>query len=824
MLPKRYNPRTREPEWRDRWREQGTHRFQPDSSKRLFTIDTPPPTVSGNLHLGHVYSYSQTDFLARYRRMCGDNVYYPMGFDDNGLPTERLVERQLGIRAQEIGRERFIQICLEESDKAEEEYEALWRRLGLSIDWDYTYQSIGETARRISQWSFLDLLQKGLVYRKLAPTLWCPTCQTAIAQADVGELTRDSEYVTLAFRLPGGQTLPIATTRPELLPACVAIFVHPDDERFRHLIGQEAHLPYFDRPVPILADAAADPDKGTGAVMCCTFGDSADVTWWRTHGLPLIEAIGPDGHMTAAAAPLSGLKIAAARAEMKRLLRSEGLLSASNPTEQTVSIHDRCDTPIEYIQTAQWFVNVLAHKERLLAAADEIEWRPAHMKARYQQWVSNLSWDWCISRQRYFGVTFPIWYCDACGHVRVAEMAKLPLDPTVAEPAGPCRHCGGDTFTPETDVMDTWATSSMTPQIVASLRLDGDWQSEEGLPCSLRPQAHEIIRTWTFYTIVKSLYHFDQLPWTTVALSGWGLAPEGEGKISKSRQSDVAGPMAMIEKYSADAVRYWAASTGLGKDSRISEEKIQAGAKLVTKLWNVARFSQRFIAASEGSPPTHRVGGDPSGPYRPDGLSLGDRWLLSRLHRLIKRTTELMDAFDYAAAKAEIESFFWHDLADNYLEMSKQRLYEQHDPAAAWTLQQAILTQLKLFAPILPFVTEQIYQLLFATHAQDSIHVSAWPTWDAALIDDATEAAGSWLLEIASAVRRYKSEKNLSLGVEIGQLTITGAMTEAMTLVAEIGGSDLKSITRASVISFKDDLEDEQEIATWENGVRLGLK
>ncbi|MCA9985775.1 MAG: class I tRNA ligase family protein, partial [Anaerolineales bacterium] len=467
MLPRKYNPNSREPEWRDQWQSRGTYHYRPDSDAPLFAIDTPPPTVSGQLHLGHVYSYSQTDFLARYRRMQGDNVYYPMGFDDNGLPTERLVERQEGIRPEDVGRQKFIEICLATSEKAEAEYQALWQRLGLSIDWRYTYRTIDEDARRLAQASFLDLLARGLAYRQQAPALWCPTCQTAIAQADVADLNRLSEYVTIPFTLADGGLLPIATTRPELLPACVAVFVHPEDERFAHLVGQMARTPLSDRPVPILADIAADPAKGSGAVMCCTFGDSTDLAWWRTHELPLIEAIGRDGRMTAAAGDLAGLMVPEARGRIKERLAAAGLLLQREPTEQTVTTHDRCDTPIEFIQTAQWFINVLDHKERLLAAADELEWRPAHMKARYQQWVSNLNWDWCISRQRYFGVPFPVWYCDGCGAIQTADPAQLPLDPTAAQPAAPCAQCGGTTFTADGDVMDTWATSSLTPQIAA---------------------------------------------------------------------------------------------------------------------------------------------------------------------------------------------------------------------------------------------------------------------------------------------------------------------------------------------------------------------
>jgi valyl-tRNA synthetase len=800
-LPKRYNPKTAEPRILSQWQEQGTYHFDPNQPDNQAIIDTPPPTVSGHLHLGHVYSYSHPDFMARYWRMTGRNVLYPMGFDDNGLPTERLVERLLDVRAAEIGRQAFIEKCLQVSEESEKDYQDLWQRLGLSIDWRYTYRTIDQNTRRLSQLSFLDLYQKGLAYRSQAPAIWCPECRTAIAQAELNDLERESEFVTLDFRLENGETLPIATTRPELLPACVAVFVHPDDGRFTHLIGQQITVPLINRHVPILADPDADPEKGTGAVMCCTFGDRADVTWWYTHNLDLIETIGKDGRMTTEAGDIAGLPVEEARRRIKEILREKGLLLGSQPTSQTIRIHERCDTPVEYIVANQWFVKVLDFKEPFIEAGEQITWYPAHMKSRYRQWVENLNWDWCISRQRYYGVTFPVWYCDECGQTILASEASLPVDPTSQQPDQPCT-CGSATFTPDTDVMDTWATSSLTPQLV------GHWLGQSGFdgrpfqPLTLRPQAQEIIRTWAFYSIVKAYHHFGELPWREAAISGWGLAGEGMAKISKSRGGGPMPPLEMIEQYSADAVRYWAASTGFGRDAIISEQKIQAGAKLVNKLWNVARFSGRFLENYQlpiTNQPINPITQLPN--YH---LSLADRWMLSRMQQLIGRVTDLFDNFDYATAKSEIEVFFWTDLADNYLEMAKKRLYDAADPAhegAKYTLYHILRNTVKLFAPFLPYVTEAIYQGIFDENG--SIHRAQWPEANADLLDNTAETTGEVLLTIATAVRRHKSESGLSLGAELPTLTLITA-DPALAAALTQAQSDITSITRAQQIVITD--------------------
>ncbi|HYX50328.1 MAG TPA: valine--tRNA ligase, partial [Ktedonobacteraceae bacterium] len=720
-LPKRYDPAKAEPELLALWQTSGTYHFSTEVNRPIYSIDTPPLTVSGRMHLGHSYSYSQTDFIARFWRMNGYNVFYPMGFDDNGLPTDRYVEKRLGITAKQIGRKAFIEKCMEVSDEAEEDYRAIWQRLGLSVDWRYSYRTIDNLSRRTSQLSFLDLYHKGLAYRREAPTIWCTECQTAVAQAELNDLERESEFVTLAFRFENGNTFPIATTRPELLPACVAVFVHPNDKRFQELVGKRLIVPLLGFEVPILADVKADPEKGTGAVMCCTFGDVTDVEWWYKYNLPLRTIIGRDGKMTAAAGEFVGLNVEEARRRIIDLLDAQGLLLGRQSAIQSVRVHERDDTPVEYIVTLQWFVRVLDFKKELLEAGEQVVWHPAHMQSRYREWVENLAWDWCISRQRYFGVPIPVWYCDACGKILLPTEEQLPVDPTEQQPSLAC-ECGSTSFTPEQDVMDTWATSSMSPQIV------GRWLTDKHLyekvfPMNLRPQAHEIIRTWAFYTIVKSYHHFGVLPWKDIAISGWVVGGKGGGKISKSRGTSIS-PMEMIAKYSADAVRYWAASTGLGKDTTVNEEKIAMGNKLVTKLWNVAKFSQRFLEGYQL-------------PIELPDFTPTDRWLLSRTQSLIQRVTEFFHNYDYSAAKNETESFFWRELADNYLEMSKERLYDETNAmreGARYTLYHVLLTILKLFAPILPYITETLYQVLFVpVEGAGSIHNSQWPMVNEAL-------------------------------------------------------------------------------------------
>jgi valyl-tRNA synthetase len=617
----------------------------------------------------------------------------------------------------------------------------------------------------------------------------------------------------MVFQLKNGRPLPIATTRPELLPACVAVFVHPEDNRYIELVGHLVNVPLFDQTVRIFQDPAVDPRKGTGAVMCCTFGDNIDKQWWYTHQLEHVQVIDQQGKLTRAAGEFSGLSVSEARRAIKTRLDQDGFLLDRQPTTQIIPVHERCETPVEFIMSQQWFIRLLDYKEEFLATGDKIDWHPQHMKTRYRTWVENLAWDWCISRQRYFGIPFPLWYCQGCSEVILADLDQLPVDPTEEQPRQSCK-CGSTSFIPDDDILETWATSSLTPQIVGRwLCEDPDSQIElysQVFPFSLRPQAHEIIRTWAFYTIAKSHFHFKQPPWREVAISGWGIAGEGMGKISKSRGGGPLRPAEMIERYSADAVRFWAVSTGLGKDSVISEEKIQLGAKLITKLWNIARFSERFLAGYEPMQETTLAAESNSIGF----LSPADRWILSRLQKLVNQVTKLLDSYEYAAAKSEIENFLWSEFADNYLEMCKQRLYtgnEDQTRSAQFTLYNVLLTLTKLFAPFLPYVTEKVFQGLFVgkefsdSEKFNSIHLSPWPEVNQNFVDEFAEQVGASLVEIATAVRRHKSENKMSLGSNVEQLLIRTNNAKLATYLRN-AKDDLISITRAEEISINNEL------------------
>lgn len=806
MLPDRYQFREAEPRLAHFWSTSATYAFDPQGSGPIYSIDTPPPTVSGELHIGHCYSYTQTDVIARFQRMRGKRVFYPMGFDDNGLPTERYVEKTIQRKASTMPLPDFIAQCMQLIQQTENRFEQLWRRLSLSVDWHYRYSTISKEAQRTSQWSFIQLYQQGRAYPQLAPTLWCPECHTAIAQAEVDDSAQTTLFTTFAFQLQDGTSLPIATTRPELLPACVAIFVHPDDARYTHLIGTIASInssafALQERiEVPILADEAADPARGSGAVMCCTFGDSTDVRWWRTHQLPLRAAIDREGHMTALAGPLTGLSVIAARQRMLQILSEQGLILQQEAIEHIVGVHERCGTPVEYLQTRQWFIRVLDQKEQLLEAGRKIHWQPAYMLSRYEHWVEHLQWDWCISRQRYLGVPFPAWTCRACGTLLLARLEQLPVDPRTTGPGQPCQ-CGANDFEPEPDVMDTWATSSCSPFIIGRWTEDPAWFAQH-FPASLRPQAHDIIRTWAFYTIVKALYHEQQIPWETIMISGHALA-SGRSKISKSKSHKETGPMDLIEQESADALRYWATSIKTGQDTPFNPENIAAGRRLVTKLWNASRFAERHLSGLQAS--QLQVDAQPA------ALLPTDRWLLARLASTIDIATRELEQGDYAAARSEVERFFWSDLCDNYLELIKGRLYTHAETpeqerltfAARWTLYQALLAVLKLLAPYLPFITEEIYQGLFqAYEGKPSIHLSVWPQAQEAWKDRQAEEIGMALLDLLRQVRRYKAEQTLSVGAKLATVSIS--VLPALRPALEQSLIDLYSVTRADTILFED--------------------
>jgi len=505
-----YDYREAEARWQKFWEEEGVNRFDINSKKEIYSCDTPPPTVSGKMHIGHALAYSQADYIMRFQRMLGKNIFYPFGFDDNGLPTERYVEKKCNLKATTMKRQEFIELCLKETEEAEKELKKSWSSLGISPDWSINYKTIDKRSQRISQLSFLDLYKKGRAYTKEAPTIWCPECQTAIAQVELQDKELSSFFNDIVFKVESEELI-IATTRPELLPACIAIFYHPEDERYKHLKGKKAKVPLFNYEVPILEDEKVDREKGTGIVMCCTFGDITDMEWYMKHNLQEKVAITKDGKMNKLAKKYEGQSMKTARKMIIEDLKSEGLLLTQTPIKHMVNVHERCGTEVEFLTTKQWFIKTLKHKEDMIKQGKKIRWFPEFYRTRYENWIKGLGWDWCISRQRFYGFPIPVWYCKKCGEIIIADKKQLPIDPEQTKPLVKCK-CGSNEFIPETDIFDTWMTSSMSPQIATR-----KYDNFETM--SLRPQAHDIIRTWAFYTILKSYLLFNKIPWKDIKIN-----------------------------------------------------------------------------------------------------------------------------------------------------------------------------------------------------------------------------------------------------------------------------------------------------------------
>jgi len=760
-IPKQYDPKQTEKKWQLYWEKNKIHSFDPKSKKEVYSVDTPPPTVSGRMHLGHAFSYAQQDFIVRFHRMLGKNVFYPWGFDDNGLPSERFVEKKLNIKATEMLREEFRKICLKETTKIEEELKKSWQALGISPDWSYNYRTINKDVMRKSQISFIELYEMGREYRKRAPIIWCPECQTAIAQVELEDKERNSNFIYIKFDTEDGEKITIATTRPELMAACVAVFVHPDDKRYKHLVGKKVKIPFFNHKVKVYANEAADPEFGSGIVYHCTFGDADDIEWVEKYNLPVIEMMNKDGTLNEKAGKYAGMRSAEARAAITEDLKKDGRIEKIEPIKHVVNVHERCGTDIEFIMTDQWYIKYLDLKDKFLKAGRKIKWYPKFMRIRYDHWVKGLKWDWCISRQRYFGVPFPVWYCKKCNEIILADKNDLPVDPLADKPKKPCK-CGSTEFIPEKDILDTWATSSLTPQIALKWRED-DKFFKKMFPMNLRPQAHDIITFWAFNTVVKSLLHENDIPWKDIVISGHALDSKGK-KMSKSK-GNIINPLEMIDKYSADSLRFWAAGSKLGDDLPFQEKDLVTGQKFVTKLWNAAKFSLMHLKDYKGNKPKNITG--------------IDKWILSKLNHLIKISTDSFMKYEYYKTKLETEKFFWHVFADNYLEIVKDRLYNSKNYtkeavlSAKYTLYTTIITCLKLIAPILPHITEEIYHFYFnKIDGAKSIHLSEWPKYDKKLVSKEKEEIGDIAVEIISAVRKFKSGKNLSLKVPVRVLTI----------------------------------------------------
>ena len=777
--------------WQARWDAEGIYRFDRTRSRAdIYSIDTPPPTVSGALHVGHVFSYTHTDVIARFQRMRGKAVFYPMGWDDNGLPTERRVQNYYGVRCDPslpydpsfrppdtpgkppvpVSRPNFIELCHRLTTEDEKIFEHLWRYLGLSVDWSMTYVTIGRRSQRVSQLAFVRLLKRGLAYQLEAPTLWDVDFRTAVAQAELEDREREGAYHRVRFDRVDGGGLDIETTRPELLPACVALVAHPDDERYRPLFGKEVLTPLFRARIPVKAHPLADPAKGSGIAMICTFGDVTDVVWWRELGLPVRAVIQPNGTLKRVSwgepgwesddprsaqahyDQLAGLSVSKARTQIVEQLRqAAALVGEPRPIMHAVKFFEKGDRPLEIITSRQWFIKTMDFREALITRGRELRWHPEYMRARYENWVNGLTGDWCISRQRFFGVPFPLWYpIGPDGAIQfnapiIPDESRLPLDPSTEVPEGyrPEQRDRPNGFSADPDVMDTWATSSLTPQIAARWEEDPDL-FKRVFPMDVRPQAHDIIRTWLFSTVLRAHLEHDSLPWTDAAISGWILDPDRK-KMSKSK-GNVVTPFALLEEYGSDGVRYWAASGRAGADTAFDVGQMRVGRRLAIKLLNASKF---MLAKTEPRGPATRA---------------LDRGMLTNLARLVGDATEDFEAYNYARALERSEAFFWF-FCDNYLELVKARRYGDHGDEAAGSANSALVVALsvllRVFAPFLPFAAEEVW----SWWREGSVHRAPWPTSPEILaVSGGADHRGVIALDVAAMVlgdvRKKKSEQH----------------------------------------------------------------
>ena len=812
-----------EAKWTERWERDGVYRFDRAKTRpEIYAIDTPPPTVSGSLHVGHVFSYTHTDIIARYQRMRGREVFYPMGWDDNGLPTERRVQNYFGVRcdpslpydpsfappdkplkhAIPVSRPNFIELCERLTAEDEKAFEALWRTLGLSVDWSLTYTTVGKEAQRVSQRAFVRLLERGAAYQLEAPTLWDIDFRTAVAQAELEDREVPGAYHRVRFaRADGSGFVEIDTTRPELIPACVALVAHPDDERYQALFGTDVITPLFHARVPVRAHPLANPEKGTGAAMICTFGDVTDVTWWRELSLPVRAVLLPDGRFRSIAwgagewettdparaqetyDQVAGLSAQKARAKIVERLGATGdLLGDVRPITHPVKFYEKGDRPLEIITSRQWFIKTIQFREELIARGRELTWQPPFMRSRYENWVEGLNGDWCVSRQRFFGVPFPVWY-PLAGDGRVlydraivATEDQLPTDPSTDVPAGYTaeQRDQPNGFTGDPDVMDTWATSSLTPQIA------GEWADDPDLfarifPMDLRPQAHDIIRTWLFYTIARAHLEHGSVPWTNTAISGWVLDPDRK-KMSKSK-GNVVTPMALLDEHGSDGVRYWAASGRPGTDTAFDPGQMKVGRRLAIKLLNASKFAL--------------------GRAEPRGAVTApiDRGMLTSLARLVEDSTAQLDTYNYATVLERAERWFW-SFCDDYLELVKNRRYGAQGEALAGSANSALVVALnsilRVFAPFLPFVTEEVW----SWWRDGSVHRASWPT--AAELEeysDGPDPEGALALERAALVlgevRKSKSEGKRPLTTPVTALIVRD--TAANLAALRTGLADVQS-------------------------------
>jgi valyl-tRNA synthetase len=831
-----------EAKWGEWWEATGAYRFDRSKTREdIYAIDTPPPTVSGTLHVGSVCSFTHTDLVARYQRMRGKEVFYPIGWDDNGLATERRVQNYFGVRCDPsvphdpdfdaaslerqndaepvaVGRRTFIELCARLTAEDEKVFESLFRTLGLSVDWTQIYTTIGELSRRVSQRGFLRLVAKGVAYTAEAPTMWDVDFNTAVAQAEIEDREQDGTYHRVAFRREAGGTVEIETSRPELIPACVALVAHPSDDRHASLIGSTVTTPLFDVPVPVVAHELAEPDKGTGIAMICTFGDLTDVTWWRelqlplrvivekdgtigsrTFGTPGWESRGPD-RANAVMKELAGLPVRKSRARIVDMLRDAGaLVGEPVPVRHAVKFYENGARPLEIVTSRQWFVPILRFREPLLRRGEELAWHPPHMGARYRSWVENLNQDWCISRQRFFGVPFPVWYRlgddgrPAFDDPIYADESVLPIDPQEDVPPGFTAEQRGlpGGFLGDPDVMDTWATSSLTPQIA------GRWEEDPDLfdrvfPMDLRPQAHDIIRTWLFYTVFRSEVEHHSLPWWHAAISGFVLDPERK-KMSKSK-GNVVVPTEVFERHSADAVRYWAGRARLGIDAAFDEKQMKDGRRLAIKILNASKFALGIDAGA----------GEITEPL--------DLAMLAELGDVIRAATDAFEDYEHTKALDVAERFFW-GFTDDYLELVKQRAYgvrgREMAGSAGGALRSGLDILLRLFAPFLPFATEETW----SWWREGSVHHAAWPSPEE-IVTGGDGEVYRIAATVLGAMRREKALAKVSLRAPVARLVVRDTperlakLTLAEDDLREAGSVEKLEVVDTDEPSIEVELED----------------
>lgn len=774
-----------EEKWKNRWREMHLYRFV-SGERPTYTMDIPPPTISGSLHMGHAFSYPHQDFVARYLRMKGYNVYYQFGYDDNGLPTEKYTEKVTGKKGKNTPLTEYLNLCREKSTEAEAEMSRLFERLGISADFSSYYRTSSEESVKISQKAFIELASDGRAYNAVGPTIRCPTCGTAISQIELKDRKFKTDFVHIIFG-DGDNKLLIATTRPEMLASCVAIFVNPSDKRYSSIVGREITVPIYNHRVKVMADDYVKEDVGTGAEMVCTFGDQNDMYLWKKHSLPTRMIITQDGTIDDGNGPLYGMRIDQARKEIIKKLQDGGFVEKIERIEHSVNVHERCDTPIEIGIERQWFIRVLDIMPQLIEYGNRIEWLPEHMKIRYENWVNGLKWDWCISRQRYYGVPFPVWHCNDCDSVTYAEEPELPVDPRL-DPPRKCEKCGSSNMSPDTDVMDTWATSSLSPKIALSMNS----LFETDYPMDIRFQGHDIISTWAFTTITRSLLHDGKIPWKKIMLSGIVSDPTG-AKMSKSK-GNVTNPVEVMDVYGADAIRFWSCSSLAWDDIRFKEQELVRGKRTIIKLYNAARLL-KMLAEDAGLTDIT---------YNAEGWYAS--WILSKLSEVVEKADKMMGDFLFSKARTEIDTFFWNTFCDYYLEFAKHAsksgnpLKKEIINAGLYTMLQV----LKMYSPVIPFTTEEIYSQLPLVSRKSSIHLELWPESTDAQALAAAEAAIDYVVEAISAIRSEKA-KVTKAGRSETSVALTGSthiLTEQKGLIEAIAGVTIESITESEHFSL----------------------